>query len=337
MKPDRAETPVGAACDAAHGFSLSCVCWGYRDLFARTIGGLLDEGVLGGGREAVTREFFDFLKQADQGCFDHVLKEFLSAINPRTRWIMDLPGVFSDVVALGRQLAETKLHYGITYFRIWGEGGFGDTPREVRALIGRVLRLRETDDELAMAYLRGCWRLRRRLRDREVDRYLDEALRLYRRNGQQACAFLEGATKGAETMIRTITRECRLEDVQRELGVLLRALVGYEVEVDHLGRLDSDDLIPRGTSVVCMYRWLYVPAVIREFERGARNRAWYLLTGVAAAGMLAEDSFPRIHGHPEYRACMDLVGREPARLNLLQIVEYTRVIRRIRARWPGAA
>ena len=318
------------------GFSLRDVCWGYRDIFARTIEGLFDEGLLGPDRNETSRHFFNLLKQANQSCFDHVLKEFISAINPRTRWIMDLPGVFAEVVNLGRELAERKLHYGITFFRIWGEGGFGDSPREVRALINRLLRLREVDTDLAIAFLRGYGTLRDRLRDREIDLYINEGLRLYHRNREHALSFLEGRTKSAESIIRSITHESRLDDVKRELEVLLRALVGYEVEVDHLGRLDSDDLIERGTSVVCMYKWLYVPVVVRHFSTARENRAWFLLIAVIAAGMLAENSFPRIHGYSEYRTCSDLVGNDTASLNALQIVEYVRVIDRILSNWPGA-
>lgn len=332
-----AEQRVEGMGEQLHGFSLRDVCWGYRDIFAKTIEGLFEEGLLGAEREEASKHFFGLLKQADQSCFDHVLKEFISAINPRTRWIMDLPGVFAEVVTLGRELAETKLHYGVTFFRIWGEGGFGDTPREVRALISRLLRLRDVDGDLAMAFLRGYGTLCERLRNREIDLYIHEGLRLYHRNRQHALSFMEGSTKSAENIIRSITRECRLDDVKRELSTLLRALVGYDVYIEHLGQLDSDDLIERGTSIVCMYRWLYVPIVIRHFDQAEKNRAWYLLTAVIAAGMLGENSFPRIHGHLEYRTCADLVGNDVARLNLLQVVEYVRVIERVRVRWPGAS
>lgn len=332
-----AEERVEAMGEHLHGFSLRDVCWGYREIFAKAIEGLFEEGVLGVEREETGRHFFDLLKKADQSCFDHVLKEFISAINPRTRWIMDLPGVFGEVVDLGRELAEDKLCHGVTFFRIWGEGGFGDTPREVRALIGRILRLREVDADFAVAFLRGYGTLRERLRDKEIDLYINEGLRLFHRNRQHALSFMQGTTKSAENIIRSITRECRLDDVEREMTSLLRALVGYDVEIDHLGKLDSDDLIERGTSIVCMYRWLYVPIVIRHFDRADKNRAWYLLIAVIAAGMLAENSFPRIHGHPEYRTCADLVGNDATKLSLLQIVEYVRIIEGVRKRWPGAA
>ena len=61
-----AEERVEAMGERLHGFSLRDVCWGYRDIFAKTIEGLFEEGVLGAEREEASRHFFDLLKNADQ-------------------------------------------------------------------------------------------------------------------------------------------------------------------------------------------------------------------------------------------------------------------------------
>lgn len=319
-----------------HGFSLQSVCWGYRDIFEKAIEGLFEQGLLGAGKQEVSREFFDLLRKADQSCFDHVLKEFLGAINPRTRWIMKLPGVFADVTNLGRELAESKLYYGISYFKTLGEGGLGDSPAEVRNAISHVFRLRKIDEDLALAFTKGYHKLLKRLTEKEIDLYVNEGLKLFHRNRQHGLGFMEGTTKSSEKIIRSITRECRLADVQQSLTSMLRALVGYEIEVSDLGNLDSDDLIERGSSMVCMYKWVYLPLIVRHFDKMGQNRAWYLLMTVVAAGMLSENSFCRIHGHPQYRTCKDLVGEDILKLNLFQIIEYVRVINRIKKQWPGA-
>jgi nitric oxide reductase activation protein len=147
---------------------------------------------------------------------------------------------------------------------------------------------------------------------------------------------MESTLRTSETVIQNLSSECRLKDVDEELSRLLRALSGREVEISDLGSLDSDYLIERGSSVVCMYRWLYVPNRIRIFDHRRPNRSLYLLMAVIAAGMLAHASFPRIHGHPQYPTAAGLVGGDPAKLNLLQILEYVRIINRIREQWPGA-
>jgi nitric oxide reductase activation protein len=318
------------------GFSLKSVCWGYREVFARTIEGLFDEGVIGAHREEVTQQFFGLLKNADQSCFDHVLKEFLGALNPRTRWLLDLPGIFADVVELGQELAESKLYYGIRYFGTLGEGGFGDSPEQVRRLLTHLRRLREIDEDLAVSFLSGYRSLCERLAPEELDLYVNVGLEIYARNKTSGLAFMEGTLRTSETYILSITRECRLSDVQNLLEALLGALAGTKIQVADIGQLDSDDLIERGSSVICLYEWLYLPRSIRHFDDAALNRKWYLLSCVAAAGLLEGNSFPRVHGHPEYRTCQDVVGPEPVRVNLFQVLEFTRILRQIRQRWPGA-
>lgn len=336
MDPPSPSTPPARGGDGYHGFTLRSVCWGYREIFARAIDGLLRQGLIGPERQEVTRRFFELMKQADQRCFDHVLKEFLAALNPRMRWLLDLPGVFVDIVDLGQELANARLHYGITLFRTLGTGGLGERPDQVRDLVTHARRLRETDDDLAVAFIKGYRRLIDRLRPEEIGLYIDAGLEIFRRSKPKALAFLEGRLKTSETYILRITRECRLDDVHPIMSALLKALTGREIEVCELGRLDSDDLIERGCSLVCLYKWLYVPSRIRYFDDAATNRKWYLLASVVAAGMIAEDSFCRVHGLQGHRTCREVVGSDSLRLNLFQIAEYVRVLRRVRARWPGS-
>jgi nitric oxide reductase NorD protein len=318
------------------GFSLSSVCWGYRDIFAQALEAMFEQGLLGDDRPEVTTHFFALMRCAEERAFDHVLREFLAALTPRTAWIMDLPGIFAEVTEMGRQLTESKLYYGVAYFRILGEGGFGNTPHQVHKLITCLRRLRAIDDELALAFLRGYRRLVERLEPSEIDVYLREGIEVYARNARTGLRFMQGQLKTSEVVIRSLTCECRLEDVKSSLETLLRALVGYEVEVHDLGRLDSDELIERGTRMVCMYRWLYVPMRIRHFNHVVQNRNWYRLTAVIAAGMLSQNSFPVIHGHPDFSTCADLVGSDLLRVNLFQLIEYARALSFIRAMWPGA-
>lgn len=320
-----------------HGFSLSSVCWGYRDIFAKALDGLYEKQWIGEHRPEVTDAFFGLMQCAEEQHFDYVLKEFLGALNPQTAWLMDLPGIFVLVTDMGRQLAEAKLHYGITYFRALAEGGFGRSPQDVRYLLTTLSRLRTVDDDLAMSFLHGFPMLSARLTRDELDVYVRQGLQAYQHNHKTGLRFMEGTLKSSEAIIQSLTQECRLDAIGPQIEKLLRALVGYEVEVGELSRLDSDTLIERGTQVVCLYRWLYVPACIRAFERARQNCHWFQLLGVVAAGMLALNSFPRIHGHPAYQTCTDVVGsRNHLRVNLFQIVEFARVLRGIRRMWPGA-
>ncbi len=319
-----------------HGFDLRSVCWGYREIFGQAIEGLFAQGLLGEDREAVTREFFDLLKGADQSCYDHVLKEFLCALNPRTRWLLSLPSIFTDLTETGKMLAECKLYYGIGFFRLLGEGKFGSTPAQVRHLLTLTRRLFEVDGDLAFAFLGGFHKLLERLQPLEIERYVQEGLTIHARSPGAARRFMSVEGRASESIILLLTQECRLKDVAPSLTNLVHALAGVRMEIDDLGRLDSDDLLERGSNMICLYRWLYLPMRVRHFATTTRNCDWYRLCAVVAASMLLAKCFPVLHGHPDYNSCADLVGDDPARINLFTIIEYTRALRAARARWPGS-
>ena len=318
------------------GFSLKNVIWGYRHIFESLLEQLFAEGALGPEKREVTERVFGLLKRADQGCFDHVLKEFLCALNRRTRWLMDVPGLFSDVVETGHDLAKSKLHHGVAFFRAFGEGAFGDSPDELRLLMTLFRRLREDDAELAMAFLQGYRALTERLDATGIERYAREGRRLFFSNRRRGLSFMAGKVAASESLTRLLSRECRLEDVKAELERMLRALAGFEVEIADLSQLDSDELLEHGAGTVCLYRWLYLPATARTGQTFAQNRRLYLITTIIAAGMLAHNAFPRIHGRPEYRTCRDLCGGNLLQTNLFRLLDTVRVLRRIRMEWPGA-
>jgi hypothetical protein len=319
-----------------HGFSLKSVTWGYRDIFRETIEELYRGGHIGRHRREVTESFFDLLKQSDQSCYDHVLRQFLGALGPQNRWIMDLPGIFTDLVDLGATLADEKLYYGIRFFQAIAEGRLGESPEQLRNALTWLRQLWEIDQELAMAFLAGYDRLRNRLEPGEIEQYLDVARTIHHRNAESGYGFLRGELKTSETYIRSITRECRLIDVDESLRTMLHALTGMDWEVADLGQLDSDDLIERGSSAVTVAGHVYLSSRCRRSGSSAANRNWYRLCAIAAASAIIEQSFPVIHGHPDYATAADLAGQDPWRVNLLCAIEYTRLLRAARTRWPGA-
>ncbi len=336
MAPSRApKRTVNAPVDGSDGFDLNRVTWGYRDIFKRTLEELFAQGSLGPQRQEVTRRFFELLNRSDQSGFDHVLHQFLGALNPRNRWIMDLPGVFQDVVETGCALADAKLYYGIHFFETLAKGGMGSTPASLRECLHWVHHLMRIDYDLVLAFLAGYPRLARRLRPHEIERYLEAALGIRRGNRETACAFVRGELATSETYILSITQECRLQDMSLSMRALVRALTGRNCEVFDLGQLDSDDLMMRDTKMVTVEGQIFLPARFRMFESHVLNRQWYRFCGIVAAAMLADRSFPCIHGHPRFSTCADLVGRDLGRLNLFQIAEGARVLRNALRRWPG--
>ncbi len=323
---------------SAQEFSLKGVCWGYRDVFERVISSLYDEGLLGPQNEAVTRQFFDLLKRSERNLFDHVLYDFLRALNPQTRWIVSLPAIFSDVTEMGCRLAESRIYYGTTFFRLLGEGGLGRTPEEVAHLMTLLKRLRRgAGDELAFALLRGYRRLIERLGPAEIDRYVDEALAIQGGNPRTAQRFLEGNLASCEAMIQTLSRECTLSSVAGHLARLVKALSGHRVEIADLAQLDEEILLERGAAAVCLHRRLYLPRRVRTFASRDANRSWYMLAAIATAACFEVEGFSTIHGHRSFHSAADLVGRDVLSLNLFVLIEHARALRHLRSAWPGAA
>lgn len=319
-----------------HGFSLRQVTWGYRDLFARAIKTLFEQGDLGPHRPEVTEQFFQALRRSDQSGFDHVLYHFLNALNSNNRWLLNLPGMFAETTDTGFALADCKRYYGIRFFETLAAGGLGDSPAEMRRCLDGINRLRTVDVDLAMAYLAGFSRLSQRLRPRELDRYVAVALQIHGNDTAAGCRFLCGELASSEAYIRSFTQECRLADMAAELTALLQALCGNACEIGDLSGLDSDDLLDRGCQTVTLPGYLFLPISCRRFDHASLNRNWYLLCGIASASLVLTNTFSLIHGHPHYRTCAALAGDTGWRLNLFQTLEWLRALRGACQRWPGA-
>jgi len=142
--------------------------------------------------------------------------------------------------------------------------------------------------------------------------------------------------ESADALIRSLARECRLQDIHDPLSALVQALAGRDMHVASLVRLGPDDLAGRGTGCVCLGQTLYLPPSVCRFGVREQNRSWYTLAAVVAAAALRHGGFSRLHGHTRYRSLRDLVGDEPLRLNALLLGEWCRVLACCRETWPGS-
>jgi len=160
---------------------------------------------------------------------------------------------------------------------------------------------------------------------------------IYTRNTKAAVDYLSVKTKAAKNVLKSITQECRLKDISAQAHTLLRALVGYKVDVSDLSGLDTDELVKRNTTFVCVYKWCFIPSRVRQFDTPEENRDWYRLLSVVAAGMLSLGSFPCIQGKDGCRNLPEFIVGDPVRQNLVAIIEHARVLRNIPLKWPGAS
>ncbi len=317
-------------------FDLSRITWGYREMFARAIEGLERDGQIGPERREVTDTFFRLLRHKSGPHFDHVLKEFLGSLNQRTRWLLDLPGVFEDFCELGRELADDRLSYALQYFRLWGRGGFGNTPERVRDLISHARTLRETDGDLAQAFMHGYAELITHLDSHEVQIFINELRKLHHDRPKTAQDFAALRLDSAHTFVRHLSCEARLDDLSDRLGRFIRAIVGRPVRLGDLSQLDVDYLVERNCRMVCFLDHLFLPGRVREYETRARNESVYWFGVLTCAASLKLNSFTTIQGKPDAPTITQWLqhdGELAARVTLIEIV---RIMDYLRSHLPGA-
>ena len=328
---DRPDNPAEAL-----GFDLKKVSWGYRRVFSDLIGALLESGDLGEGRREVTETVRSMLSRSQPGSFDFALKEFLAALNPRTRWLLELPAIFGDLCGLGMELAEAKLAHGIAFFRLWGQGQFGDGPEAVCDLIRHVRALRQVSPDLAQAFMAGYARLLERLDAQQIGRFAAEAVRIHQRSPRSANDFAALNLSSAWAFVRSLTDEARLEEIDARLGRLATAIAGRRVEIGDLSGLDSDEVLSRGCTVVCLGDHLYLPARIGVEPDRRANRTVYLLMAIVSAEAVRADGFAAVHGQKGVPDLPHAVGPDPVRCALTAVIEVVRIVSGIRRRMPGA-
>jgi len=316
-------------------FDLRNVSWGYRRIFADTIAALRGDGAIGPAHAEATKVFFDTLAHARPGSLDFALKEFLGGLNARTKWLLDLPGLFADLCELGLGLAREKLAHGIAFFRLWGAGGFGDAPAEVQALLDHVRTLRETSAELAQAFMGAYETLLDHLDARQIDRFVSEILRLHRTNPRSAADFAALRLKSAMTYVRSLTQEARLDDLRDRLERLARAVSGRGLKVEDLSALDSDALIERRCNVVCFQGRLFLPTKIRCCATRPANEALYLLATAVSAEAVRGRGFAAIHGGPGRSTLPQWLGDDPRAAAVVSLIEVARVLDGLARRMPG--
>jgi hypothetical protein len=317
-------------------YSPSSVTWGYRDIFSKTIQRLFDEGYLGPEREEITRQFMSLLNCSEAGLYDHVLKSFLDSLTGASAWIFDLPAILGEIIRTGSLFAEAKMFYGIEFYRILKDSGFGDSPDKVQFLLTSLKRLKGIDMELAFAFLKGYQTMLERLKLSEIQHFAEEGGRLFTQNTQAGLRFMQCKSGSAEAYIQELTRECRLEDIDSSQERLLRALTGMRILVRPLNDLESSQLHERGSGMICLAGWIGLPDRIRRSTNTPQNQRWYMLQVICAAAYYLCGSLPAIHGLKDYRSLEDVVGTGIGGQNLAAIIEHVRVLLYVIGHWPGA-
>ncbi len=323
------------------GFDLSKVTWGYREIFRNAIDDLLSSGLIGDGNPDSTEIFFRMLKRQNEGAlYDHVLKNFLLGLNGENAWILRIPRLFGDWSSLGAELASHKLHLGMRYFELWGQGAFGDSPEELSYVIAKARFLLDHGHELAFGFISSFSKLRKRLSFVEMDSFVESALVLHGRNPERALEFIGLKTKTSNFYVRMISKESRLAETSARLKLYASAIADMPVGIDGISKLDSDEIIASGSSVVCMASTIYLPEKVALFNsRGKNNDLYRLLSAVSASSLLFR-SFSTVHGLPGSADSLEhisarVTGNKELVNNCFIFLETARVLRLMMDRFPG--
>lgn len=293
-----------------------------------------DEFALNSERASAVSRKLSALQSAVDQDIQPALQAALKTLAPDIAWMFELPAIVENVMSFGLRFANLSEYAGMTYFSAMARGGFGATPEQVHHLHTWLRRL--LHQRFALSLLKGWRFIADRLNADEIDLYIEEALDCCEFNPLMTQQLLECRLANSEAIMARLLRECRLSDIDDELETLLFALTGEQIAVAPLRELPSPLATDRQTRLICLHRGMYLPGSVGDFPARNANRQWYLLQTVIAAGMLVFESFPRIHGHPDYPNAAKLVGTSLLRQNLFLLLEYIRVVTAIRSAWPGS-
>ncbi|MCK5844383.1 MAG: VWA domain-containing protein [Victivallales bacterium] len=323
---------------------MKLVTWGYRDIFKRAIDDLFAEGLLRDGEDQSTELFFEILKKQsdDHPCHDHVLNSFLGSLNSEGHWIMRIPVLFSDWTSLGSEFARHKSYMGLVYFKLWGDGGFGSTPEDVSYVLDKARALKTIDIEFAYNFIASYKLLSSKLSNREIDVFMESAIKIFEKNRKNAYAFMRLDTKTAGLIAERISVDIRLEDVKQRLVKYASAISGRDVEIMNLGDLDSDELIERGCMMVAVNDCFFLPAKSVGASTKNGNMDFYMTACVAATSCFCFESFSTIHGRNHASTSEEFIasrGFANPRLanNGFIVCETIRVLTRMSRMFPGSA
>ncbi len=339
---NRPNSPTEEADDLYRGFPLRRVTWGYREQFRRLLDSLYRKGLLNRTTRRPADVCGPLLAEQPEAGYDYVLKEFLSALDGPAGWLLRVPTLFEHWRDLGAGLAEDRVYLGKRYFQLWSEDRLPAAPEETRMLLGWAARLKETDAELALSFLAGYPRVRSRLTPEEMPDFIENGVEVFRRNPESGLSFFQLELKSAAAVAERLGRCCRLDRMKDRMGRLFRAVAGRSVNVDTISKLDSDDLLEYGSTVVCGCDHLYLPERVSTFSTKSLNRSYYLLTAILAGVCYGHGGFCSRHGEEGaeniHEVCRRAGAPAPGLCGfLLQLAEVRRLLTLTRRRYPGAA
>ncbi|MFW5787989.1 MAG: nitric oxide reductase activation protein NorD [Halanaerobiales bacterium] len=321
------------------------VTWGYRDKFGNIIHKLEEQGYLKKDKRSfpIFNDILDKLIDKKY-VYDVVLKEFLSALDQNLSWILSRPELMEEWSYYGIDLMEEEWYYARKYFSLWSDSNnFNlDDPSEVRFILTILHSLKQnTDTETVLFFLEGYQELRDLLSRPLIKSFIEEGLAVYKNNLETGRKFFKLDLVSARKTIKRLTTDCTLDQIKARMERLIQSFCGKELNIDNFLVLDSDELLEKGSELICLNDGLYVPQRVNIFNKAKQNRDFYLGVSYIAAFCHLYNGFSLVHGYPGYQSSPDyLYGKVDTDdlifyQNLFYLADVIRILSRGVSDYPG--
>jgi len=324
---------------------LKNVTWGYRDKFGEALKRLKETGQLDIPEDDPAYQAFDKAYMELVGkdyCTDHVGDMFLQSLDRKLSWIISIPELMESWGDYGLKLLNNKLYYAIRYFELWNKKLVVTDPSEMRFIM-TMLQLVEDriDISSALAFLEGYALVREALPIEKVQSFVEEGINMFSGKPRMAGKFFKLELTSSKKLIELISKRCCLKDVKARLERLFKSICGIDFKIEDTTKLDTDELIEKGSTTICFCNSLFLPARVTVFDSAELNTKWYLASIYTNAFAHLFNGFPSVHGMPGFECSEDFlknVGMESDAVSqeLFYILDVYRVLSSAFRLFPGA-
>ncbi len=324
---------------------LKNVTWGYRDKFGEALKSLKETGQLDIPEDDPAYQAFDKAYMELVGkdyCTDHVGDMFLQSLDRKLSWIISIPELMESWGNYGLKLLNDKLYYAIRYFELWNKKLVVTDPSEMRFIMATLQLVEDRIDvSSALAFLEGYPLVREVLPMEKVQSFVEEGINMFSGKPKMAGKFFKLELASSKKLIELISKRCCLKDVKVRLERLFKSICGVDFKIEDTTKLDTDELIEKGSITVCFCNSLFLPARVTVFDSAELNTKWYLASIYTNAFAHLFNGFPSVHGMPGFECSedflknagieSDIVSRE-----LFYILDVYRVLSSAFKVFPGA-
>lgn len=324
---------------------LKNVTWGYRDKFEEALKRLKETEQLDIPEDDPAYQAFDKAYMELVGkdyCTDHVGDMFLQSLDRKLSWILSIPELMESWGNYGLKLLNDKLYYAIRYFELWNKKLFVTDPSEMRFI---MITLQLVEDRIdvssALAFLEGYPLVREALPMEKVQSFVEEGISMFSGKPKMAGKFFKLELTSSKKLIELISKRCCFKDVKVRLERLFKSICGVDFKIEDTTKLDTDELIKKGSTTVCFCNSLFLPARVTVFDSADLNIKWYLASIYTNAFAHLFNGFPSVHGIPGFESSEDFLknaGMESDAVSqeLFYILDVYRVLSSAFRLFPGA-